>query len=326
MSGLGLALSRCTSLHKNRYGILLCKSQNRQRQRNGTTHGLRNELQRERKSASQARSILWLGGFPGRSVSSVSEDEINQESQDTKEHDEEKIDEACPFVGNDDNHQHKNHDQRKQRQDSAYTVPIVGSGCGCARATSLEFLAGHISIVNLIGRLAARLFCKLRVLLIHRNISRVVKLFFFPLITNDLARSCRGREASHKKEESHEACSRVISAECMSRCASHGQLERRARGEGPSSEELQRIQELGLADNETRNAYYAQQHRDLDLTYVRDWDRRANERLLTALAALPESRLLEPDWWTFGRALGSVFDVDHDREHAQDIQRWLGQS
>jgi len=112
----------------------------------------------------------------------------------------------------------------------------------------------------------------------------------------------------------------------MSRCASHGQLERRARGEGPSSEELQRIQELGLADNETRNAYYAQQHRDLDLTYVRDWDRRANERLLTALAALPESRLLEPDWWTFGRALGSVFDVDHDREHAQDIQRWLGQS
>jgi hypothetical protein len=104
------------------------------------------------------------------------------------------------------------------------------------------------------------------------------------------------------------------------------QLERRARGEGPSSEELQRIQELGLADNATRNAYYAQQHKDLDLVYVRDWDRRANERLLTALAELPESRLLEPDWWTFGRALGSVFDVNHDREHAQDIQRWLGHS
>src|SRR5215469_4384793 len=67
------------------------------------------------------------------------------------------------------------------------------------------------------------------------------------------------------------------------------QLERQARGEGPSSEELQRVEELGLADNETRNAYYAQQHRDLDLTYVRDWDRRANERLLTALAELPES-------------------------------------
>lgn len=104
------------------------------------------------------------------------------------------------------------------------------------------------------------------------------------------------------------------------------QLERRARGEGPGSEELQRNQELGLADNETRNAYYAQQHRDLDLAYVRDWDRRANERLLVALAALPESRLQEPDWWTSGRALGSVFDVDHEREHAQDIQRWLGQS
>lgn len=104
------------------------------------------------------------------------------------------------------------------------------------------------------------------------------------------------------------------------------QLERRARGEGPGSQELQRNQELGLADNETRNAYYAHQHRDLDLAYVRDWDRRANERLLVALAELPESRLLEPDWWTFGRALGSVFDVDHDREHAQDIQRWLGQS
>src|SRR6266849_5012720 len=104
------------------------------------------------------------------------------------------------------------------------------------------------------------------------------------------------------------------------------QLERRARGEVPGPEELQRVQELGLDDNETRNTYYAQQHRDLDLAYVRDWDRRANERLLTALAELPESRLQEPDWWTYGRALGSVFDLDHDREHAQDIQRWLGQS
>ena len=77
---------------------------------------------------------------------------------------------------------------------------------------------------------------------------------------------------------------------------------------------------------------YLQKHgilskiKDLDLASVRDWDRRANERLLTALAELPEPRLLEPDWWTFGRALGSVFDVDHDREHAQDIQRWVGQS
>ena len=104
------------------------------------------------------------------------------------------------------------------------------------------------------------------------------------------------------------------------------QLERRARGESPDPEELRQVQELGLADNETRNTYYAQFHRDLDLAYVRDWDRRANARLLTAFAALPESRLQEPDWWTFGRALGSVFDVDHDREHAQDIQRWLGQS
>ena len=104
------------------------------------------------------------------------------------------------------------------------------------------------------------------------------------------------------------------------------QLERRARGEVPSPQELQRNQELGLADNQTRNTYYAQQNKDLDLAYVRDWDRRANERLLVALAALPESRLLEPDWWTFGRALGSVFDLDHDREHARDLQRWLGQS
>jgi hypothetical protein len=85
------------------------------------------------------------------------------------------------------------------------------------------------------------------------------------------------------------------------------------RGERPGSEELQRNQQLGLADNETRNAYYAHPHRDLDLASVRDWDRRANERLLVALAELPESRLQEPDWWTYGRALGSVFDVDHDR-------------
>jgi len=103
------------------------------------------------------------------------------------------------------------------------------------------------------------------------------------------------------------------------------QLERRVRGEVPGPEELQRVQELGLADNETRNTYYAKLHRDLDLASVRDWDRRANERLLIALAALPEACLLEPDWWTFGRALGSVFDLEHDREHAQGIQRWLGQ-
>ncbi len=45
---------------------------------------------------------------------------------------------------------------------------------------------------------------------------------------------------------------------------------------------------------------------------MRDWDRRANERLLTTLAELPESRLGEPDWWTFGRALGSVFDADYE--------------
>ncbi len=104
------------------------------------------------------------------------------------------------------------------------------------------------------------------------------------------------------------------------------QVERRARGEVPGPEELQRVEELGLADNQTRNTYYAQLHRDLDLAYVRDWDRRAHARLLTAFAALPESRLLEPDWWTGGRALGSVLHGHHDREHAQDIQRWLGQS
>ena len=86
---------------------------------------------------------------------------------------------------------------------------------------------------------------------------------------------------------------------------------------------MQRDDELGLADNQTRNTYYAQQHHDLDLAYVRDWERRANKRLLAALAALPESMLLEPDWWTNGRALGSVFDLDHDQEHAYDIQRWL---
>ncbi len=163
------------------------------------THGLRNELQRERKSASQARSSLWLGGFPGRSISSVSKDEINTDSQNTKQYDEDKIDEARRFGGNDNKHQHKPKDQRKQRQDSAYTVQIVGRGCGCAKAPSLEFLAGHIGIANLRGRLAARLFFKWRVLPRHSNISRVVKWFFFTLITSDLARSCRGRESLSQK-------------------------------------------------------------------------------------------------------------------------------
>jgi hypothetical protein len=102
------------------------------------------------------------------------------------------------------------------------------------------------------------------------------------------------------------------------------QLERRVRGEVPGPEELQRVEELGLADNQTRNTYYGGQHRDLDLAYVCDWDRQAHERLLVAVAALPESRLQEPDWWTGGRALGSVLHGHHDREHAQEIQRWFG--
>ena len=104
------------------------------------------------------------------------------------------------------------------------------------------------------------------------------------------------------------------------------QLERRGRGEVPGPEELQRIEELGLADNQTRNMHYAKLHKDLDLASVRGWDRRANERLRAALAALPASRHLEPDWWTGGRALGSVLHGHHDGEHAQDIQRWLGHS
>ena len=103
------------------------------------------------------------------------------------------------------------------------------------------------------------------------------------------------------------------------------QLERRARGEAPGPEELRRDRELGLDDNQTRNMYFAQQHQDLDLVYVRNWDQRANQRLLAALADLPEFSLLEPDWWTLGRPLGSVFDTGHDQEHARDIQRWLEQ-
>lgn len=104
------------------------------------------------------------------------------------------------------------------------------------------------------------------------------------------------------------------------------QLERRAHGEVPGTEELQRVEELGLADNQRCNAYYAKLHKDPDLASVRDWDRRAHERLLTALAALPASRLQEPDWWTGGRALGGVLHGDHDRVHARDIQQWLEQS
>lgn len=68
------------------------------------------------------------------------------------------------------------------------------------------------------------------------------------------------------------------------------QLGQWARGEDSGSKELQHNQELGLAVQETHNAYYAHLRRDLDLAYVRDWSRRANERLLVALAELPEAR------------------------------------
>src|SRR5260370_40833155 len=70
------------------------------------------------------------------------------------------------------------------------------------KAPGLESLVRHLDLVrrqrrqliawsraHLIGRLTTRLFFKWRVLLRHRKTSRVVTLFFFPLITNGLARS-----------------------------------------------------------------------------------------------------------------------------------------
>lgn len=71
------------------------------------SHGLRNELQREKKAVSQARSILWLADFPERSISPEGEDEIKQEGRDNKQASEDKIGEARRFEDNDDRPQNK---------------------------------------------------------------------------------------------------------------------------------------------------------------------------------------------------------------------------
>lgn len=70
---------------------------------------------------------------------------MKKRGQDTKQDDVDIIDEAHRFEGNDNKHQDKNKDQRKQRQESAYTLQIVqigGSKFGSAKAPGLELLAG----------------------------------------------------------------------------------------------------------------------------------------------------------------------------------------
>src|SRR5258708_9709961 len=129
-------------------------------------------MQKKKKRALQTRLILWLVRRPGRSISHASKDEIQKDGQDSKQHDEENRDEAHKRgVGNDDNHQHKDKDQRKQGQDKAGAdTKIRGVGCSSAKAPGLESLVRHLdlvrgqrwqliawSITNLIGRLTARL-------------------------------------------------------------------------------------------------------------------------------------------------------------------------
>jgi len=74
-------------------------------------HGLRNEMQKKKKRALQTGLILWLVRRPGRSIFPESKDEIQQDGQDSKQHDQENRDEAHKRgIGNDDNHQHKHKD------------------------------------------------------------------------------------------------------------------------------------------------------------------------------------------------------------------------
>src|SRR6266566_9048481 len=153
--------------------------------------------QKKKKRALQTRLILWLVRRSGRSISPESKDEIQKDGQDSKQHDEENRDEAHKRgVGNDHNHQYKQKDQRHQGQDKACAdTKIRGVGLSYIRAPGPESLVRHLDLVrgqrrqliawsraHLIGRFTTRLFFKLRVLLRHSETSRVVTLFFFPLI------------------------------------------------------------------------------------------------------------------------------------------------
>ena len=126
------------------------------------------------------RLLLWLVRRPGRSSSPESKDEIEKDGQDSKQHDEENRDETHKRgVGNDDNHQHKQKDQRHQGQDKACAdTQIRGGGLSSVKASGLESVVRHLDLVrgprghliawsraNLIGRLTTRLFFKVRVLL-----------------------------------------------------------------------------------------------------------------------------------------------------------------
>jgi uncharacterized protein (TIGR03083 family) len=100
------------------------------------------------------------------------------------------------------------------------------------------------------------------------------------------------------------------------------ELERATRGEGPDWAAIQRQQEAGLFDNETRNRVDYEHYKDMPLAEALDWWQRSTERLLAAIEATPQDALSASDWWTGERGRGESLWPEHEAEHAATIRAW----
>jgi uncharacterized protein (TIGR03083 family) len=105
-----------------------------------------------------------------------------------------------------------------------------------------------------------------------------------------------------------------------------GEIERATRGGAPpSAEEIQKMRDDGLFDNETRNRLDYEQYKQMPLADVLAWWRRAHVQLVAAVEAAPDSVLFGPDWWTSGHIIAAVMDVPHEGHHAQELHAWIAQ-
>lgn len=104
------------------------------------------------------------------------------------------------------------------------------------------------------------------------------------------------------------------------------QIERATRGGAPpSAEDLQKMRNDGLFNNETRNRLDYEKYKDMPLADVLAWWRRAYPQIVAAVEAAPDSVLFGPDWWTGGHPIAAAMDAPHEGHHAQELRAWIAQ-
>jgi hypothetical protein len=101
------------------------------------------------------------------------------------------------------------------------------------------------------------------------------------------------------------------------------QLERIARGEEPSRDEIAAM-DPRLSAQESRNRLVYERSARRSMENVLGWWRESWARCRRIQGALPESAYYRPQWWTMGWPLVRGLDPNHRLEHAKEIGTWLG--